>query len=146
MLYLLDTNILLRLIRSADPDHALIRQALRRLRDNGHPRVFFSQNLVEFWNVCTRPSSARGGFGFTLEETARAARIIERVFELLPDTPDIHVEWRRIVEDFGVSGVQVHDARLAAAMSVYSITHVLTLNPQDFQRYPGISAVHPSAI
>ena len=42
-----------------------------------------------------------------------------------------------------VSGVQVHDARLVAAMRVHGLDRLLTLNVADFSRYPGIVAVHP---
>jgi hypothetical protein len=45
-----------------------------------------------------------------------------------------------------VSGVQVHDARIAAAMRVHGVTHLLTLNTGDFTRYPGITAVHPATL
>jgi hypothetical protein len=84
---LLDTNILLRLVRSADPDYALVRTALQKLRVQGEPRYYLSQNLIEFWNVCKRTVTARGGFGFNLTETNHAAMLLERLFTLLPDTP-----------------------------------------------------------
>jgi predicted nucleic acid-binding protein len=146
MAYLLDSNILLRVVRPADPDHTLVRTALQTLRNRGEARCYLSQNLVEFWNVCTRPLSARGGFGLSLAETERAARLVERLFTLLPDDPAIHVRWRQLVTIYGVQGVQVHDARLVAGMQVHGLSHILPLNPSDFSRYPGILAVHPSAI
>ena len=42
-------------------------------------------------------------------------------------------------------GVQVHDARLVAAMKIHGINHILTLNVGDFKRYQteGIKAVTP---
>jgi len=40
----------------------------------------------------------------------------------------------------------VHDARLAAAMLVHGIGHILTLNVADFSRYSGLTAVHPSSV
>jgi hypothetical protein len=43
-------------------------------------------------------------------------------------------------------GVQVHDARLVALMMAHGLSHLLTLNPADFQRYPGITALSPSAV
>jgi predicted nucleic acid-binding protein len=42
-----------------------------------------------------------------------------------------------------VAGVQVHDARLVAAMLVHGVLRLLTLNDRDFGRYSGISVVHP---
>jgi hypothetical protein len=47
---------------------------------------------------------------------------------------------------YGVSGVQVHDARLAAAMYVHAVNHILTLNVTDFSRFKGLTAVHPDSI
>jgi hypothetical protein len=44
-----------------------------------------------------------------------------------------------------VSGVQVHDARLAAVMRVHGVTHILTFNPGDFARY-GVTAVAPQDV
>ena len=146
MTYLLDSNILLRIVRSSDPDHVVVRAALQKLRAQGESCTYLSQNLIEFWNVCTRPPTARGGFGFSLVETDRAARLIERLFPLLPDTPAIHLEWRRLVGAHGVQGVQVHDAHLVAGMQAHGLTHILTLNPSDFGRYPGITAVHPRLV
>lgn len=46
----------------------------------------------------------------------------------------------------GVSGVQVHDARLVAAMRVHGVKRILTFNDKDFVRYADIEAVHPRAI
>jgi predicted nucleic acid-binding protein len=59
--------------------------------------------------------------------------------------PAFYPEWRRLVAVFDVAGVQVHDARLVAAMHVYAITHILTFNAADFTRYAtaGIVAVDP---
>jgi predicted nucleic acid-binding protein len=50
--------------------------------------------------------------------------------------------------DYGVSGVQVYDARLAAAMIVHNVTHILTFNTSDFARYApeGIVAVDPTIV
>jgi hypothetical protein len=40
----------------------------------------------------------------------------------------------------GVSGIQVHDARMVAAMRVHGIANLLTLNAKDFRRYGGITS------
>ncbi|MCI0495485.1 type II toxin-antitoxin system VapC family toxin [candidate division KSB1 bacterium] len=133
MIYLVDTNILLRFLHRADPRHLIVRAAVRKLRTNGHQLQATPQNYTEFWNVSTRPIN-RNGFGLTPLETESLLRIAERLFPLLPDSTAIYPGWRRLVVDFGVSGVQVHDARLVAAMLVHNITHILTFNTQGF--YP----------
>ncbi len=115
------------------------------LRQRREPVCYTPQNLVEFWRVCTRPVSANG-FGLSVAETDRRAKVIERLFTLLPDRPEIHTEWRSLVVACEVSGVQVHDARLVAAMRVHGLSRLLTLNVADFTRFPGVIAVHPEDV
>jgi predicted nucleic acid-binding protein len=146
MRYLVDTNVLLRLLQRNDPNYSTIRQAVRILIGRGDELCCAPQNLVEFWNVCTRPATARGGFGLTVAETDRRIRLIERIFTILEETPAVYPKWRRLVVDNSVSGVQVHDARIVSMMVVHSITHILTLNSADFSRYTGITSVSPDEI
>jgi predicted nucleic acid-binding protein len=133
VIYLIDTNILLRL---ADRDHehyAKVHTAVLKLQRSGHELRAAFQNYVEFWSVVTRPAT-NNGLGFTPVEAERL-RSIEQIFPLLPDAPTIYAEWRQLVVAFGISGVQVHDARLVAAMRANGVTHILTLNTSDFTRY-----------
>jgi predicted nucleic acid-binding protein len=46
--------------------------------------------------------------------------------------------------DHRVSGAQVHDARLVAAMRVHGVKRILTFNTRDFTRFTGIEAIHPA--
>lgn len=141
--WLLDTNILLRMSKSDDPHYPTISGALQVLVSQGARFCFTSQVLGEFWNACTRPLD-RNGLGLSIDETDRIARVIERDFELLPDSPDVHDRWRRLLVAHEVKGVQVHDARLAASMYVHGVTQLLTINVRDFQRFPLLRVVHPS--
>jgi predicted nucleic acid-binding protein len=147
VIYLVDTNVLLRFADRAHPLHSVARRAARSLQREGHQLRVTAQNCVEFWNVATRPV-ARNGFGLPPTNAERMLRLIERLFPLLADAPAIYPAWRKIVVDFGVSGVQVHDARLVAAMRVYDIAHILTFNTSDFARYTkiGIVAVDPASV
>ena len=79
----------------------------------------------------------------SIDEADRIARVIERDFELLPDSRDVHDRWRRLLLAHEVKGVQVHDARLAASMYVHGVTQLLTINVRDLQRFPLLRAVHP---
>ena len=143
MRVLLDTNILLRLLNPVDREYSIVRTAVDTLAVRGDEICFASQNLVEFWNVCTRPVD-KNGFGLTSEETDARAKLIESQFVLLPDTDHIHAEWRRLVVAHAVAGVQVHDARIVAVMLAHGVRRLLTFNDQDFARYPAIAAVHPN--
>jgi predicted nucleic acid-binding protein len=140
--HLLDTNILLRLSKSDSPEFPQVRSALRTLRSRGSLLCYTAQNVVEFWNVSTRPME-RNGHGLSVLEADENVRRIERAFLLLSDNDGIYHEWRRLVLAHSVAGAQVHDARLVAAMHVHGITHLLTLNDRDFTRYPDITIVRP---
>jgi predicted nucleic acid-binding protein len=144
-LYLADTNILIRLTKRDHPEYPLVRDAVYSLRAKGIALGYTLQNMAEFWNASTRPRE-RNGFGLTLEETESNAQEIERIFTFLPDSELVYREWRRIVVQHRVSGVQVHDARLAAAMYAHSITHILTFNGSDFNRFSGLTAMHPNQV
>jgi predicted nucleic acid-binding protein len=146
MTILIDTGILLRLLDRNDPQHALIRQAMRRLKQGGENLVTAWQNVAEFWNVCTRPSTARGGLGLGITDAERRLRILERLFPILPVLPTAYGHWRTLIVSPGAKGVQVHDARLVALMMAHAISKLFTLNVADFARYPAITAITPSTV
>jgi predicted nucleic acid-binding protein len=142
---LVDTNILLRMTRRSDPQHALVDAALARLAGQATTLYYTHQNIAELWNAMTRPVN-RNGLGLSVAEADREVRAIEAGMGLLPDNEAVYREWRRIAVLYGVSGVQVHDARLAAAMYVHSVSHILTLNVADFSRFNGLTALHPDNV
>jgi predicted nucleic acid-binding protein len=142
---LLDSNILLRISKSDDPQHPGIVQALKALVGQGVRLCYTSQTLGEFWNASTRPLD-KNGFGLTVAETDRLARVIERDFEFLPDSREVHDRWRSLLVVHNIHGVQVHDARLAASMFVHGIRQILTINVRDFRRFDGLLVMHPSEV
>lgn len=139
---LADTNILLRLESRQEPESSIVAEALGLLRERGSVLHYTSQTLAELWNVSTRPAKVNG-FGLTIQETEIKARAVESAFVLLSDSLDVHLEWRRLVLTHEVKGAKVHDARLVATMRVYGVRRLLTLNPSDFYRYPGIQFLTP---
>ncbi len=146
MAYLVDTNVFLRLVSRNDPDRNSVLRAFRNLNSRNEDLVYTSQVLAEFWTVCTRPSAARGGYGLSPEMTERKARMIERYCRLLPDSLATHQEWRRLIVAYSVRGVEVHDARLVAAMNVHGIGGLLTFDSKDFKRYQEILVVSPENV
>ena len=145
MIYLVDTNVLLRFSRHGDPGYQIAQDVVLKLEAEGHQLQTALQNLAEFWNVSTRPAN-QNGFGRTLSATNLLLQELELLFPLLPDSQTVYRIWRRLVVDYDVSGVQVHDARLVATMLVHDVKHILTFNTVDFIRYAdeGIIAVDPA--
>jgi predicted nucleic acid-binding protein len=146
MRYLIDTGILLRLVVPTDPQHAQIVRALEMLIDSSATFHCSTQNIAEFWNVLTRPSTARGGFGVSHQEAVKRLEVVERAVEVLSETPSVYSTWKKLLVTHSVSGVQVHDTKLVALMSTYSIINLLTLNVDDFRRFTHIKARTPQDI
>jgi predicted nucleic acid-binding protein len=144
-LCLADTNILLRLVKADHPEYPMVRDAVEELKRRRMSIAYTHQNMAEFWNASTRPLS-RNGFGLSIEDTEKNAQEIERSFVFLTEGEPAYREWRRLVVQYGVSGIQVHDARLVAAMYALGLTHILTFNKPDFARFRKLTVLHPSEV
>lgn len=125
--YLVDSNILIRWMQRESADYTVIDSAIAKLAQSRSIPCYTSQNLGELWKVLTRPAD-RNGYGLTPAKANRRAREIEASLELLKDSPETHIFWRRLLVDYNVSGTQVHDARLVAAMHVHGVHFILTFN------------------
>lgn len=88
MPHLSDTNCFLRLVDKNSPARATVLDAIRKLRANNESLYYTPQILAEFWNVCTRPTSARGGFGLSFEQTERKANLID-ISKFFPIAPQL---------------------------------------------------------
>lgn len=147
MSHLVDTSLLVRQadLRSVTRPTAL--KALGSLIRQGEYLPVLEQNLIEFWAVATRPHTANG-LGFTVAQADDERRRLESIFTLLPTPPGLYQRWAWLVNQNGVSGKPTHDARIVAAMLEHSLTHILTFNVRDFQRYAplGIVAVDPATV
>lgn len=144
-LCLLDSNVLIRWVQPRSPEYPVIHASIETLARRNVVLCYISQNLGEFWNTCTRPT-ARNGFGLSPEDADLRARFIETRIRLLPDSESVHQEWRRLLVTHGISGAQVHDARLAAAMYIHGVNRILTYNTEDFRRFTEIEALHPADV
>lgn len=142
MAYLLDTNCTWRRFIVADPAHARVKAKIDTLLRQGETLYITAQNMVEFQALATRPISANG-LGLNKEDANTEAKAIEALFPLLPETADIYTHWRTLMDTYDVKGRTVFDARLVAVMLTYGITHILTMNRADFQRFTGIIIEEP---
>lgn len=97
-LCLVDSNILIRWVQPHDPDFAVVESAVTSLAQSGVVLSYTSQNLGEFWNALTRPV-ARNGYGLSPEQADWRARSFESRLRLLPDSPAVYAEWRRLLVD-----------------------------------------------
>lgn len=143
--YLVDSNVLLRWVKPNHGDYPAIVSATDAILQHEGVLCYTSQNVAEFWNACTRPRD-RNGYGLSPQDTDRRAKLFEEKLRLLPDSLAVHEQWRKLLVTYGVSGAQVHDARLVASMKVHGVKRILTFNEKDFARFSEIEAVHPRSI
>lgn len=138
MNYLIDTNVLIRSLSPAHAEFAVADGAIAELRKQGATLHLVAQNLYEYWVVATRPV-ADNGFGLSAQDTTLELKRLRNLYTVLADSSAVLDEWELLVTSLGVMGKNAHDARLVAAMKVYGITHLLTFNLKDFQRYSHIT-------
>lgn len=142
MAHLLDSNIFVRQFDIASPLRAQALSSVENLIKAGEDVVIFPQVIIEFWSVVTRPLNVNG-LGWTPTQAEAAIKNLPSVIRFIPETSTVFEEWRRLVVALGVSGKNVHDAKLVAAMNVNQISHILTFNEVDFRRYAGIVVERP---
>ena len=146
MSYFLDTNILLRTLVTDDPNYQITMSAIASLK-RGKEQLFIApQNLIELWNVATRPAD-KNGLGLSPDEAQVEVARLKELFVLLPDREQVYPEWERLVKTYEVKGAKVHDTRLVAFMLVHRLSHILTFNVKDFRRFsPEITPVSPKEV
>lgn len=145
MSYLVDTNILLRLVQKNSPMHSDTQRAILMLKRQGELLYIIPQNLIEFWAVATRAINSNG-LGLSTAQALQETEKLKKIFILHLDTPEIFCEWESLIVKYQVMGKQVHDTRLVAAMITHQITHLLTFNINDFKRFSEIVVVDPCSV
>ena len=117
MSYLIDTSILVRYTSIEDPDSLTAVAAVSNLHRQGEDLHITGQNIIEFWNVATRPKSVNR-LGITPNGVNAITAMFANRFPVLEDTPQILAAWKALVVKAQVMGTQVHDARLVAVCQV----------------------------
>jgi len=145
MSYLVDTNILLRLVQKNSPMHSATQKAILVLKRQGELLYIIPQNLIEFWAVATRPINSNG-LNLSTAQAVQESEKLKKIFILQLDTSGIFGEWESLIVKYQVMGKKVHDARLVAAMITHQITHLLTFNIDDFKRFSEIVVVDPRSL
>jgi predicted nucleic acid-binding protein len=144
MSILADTNILLCRSQPGRPNHQAAIESVATLLAAAEAVYFTPQSISELWSFATRPTADQG-LGFPVPLMIAELENIERFLTVLPDSPAVYGEWKRLVARHGVVGNRAHDARLVATMHVHGIRRILTFNIDNFAHYD-IEAVHPSSL
>jgi predicted nucleic acid-binding protein len=143
--FLIDTSVVVRAVHRQDPASRTARGAIRKLAAAHHQLYILPQNTAEFWAVCTRPIE-KNGLGYEAARVGRYIARFESVFTILFEAERGYREWKRLVTAHAITGTEVHDTRIVAAMIAHGIVNILTFNVKDFQRYGGINVMHPAKV
>lgn len=144
MNYLIDTNILVRLVDVVALQHKEASDAVKKLLTNKEDLHIIDETLIEFWVVATREKKYNG-LEFSTGEANKEISNLLKAFILLPDSP-LFMQWRNLVSANQIGGYKAYDARLVAAMMVHSIDRLLTFNDADFKYYSRITVETPKGI
>ncbi len=128
-----DTNVLLTATAVARPGHGA---ALALLDAAFAERSLFlsGQVLREYIAVATRPAAVNGLGLRATEAIGNARQFLDRS-NFLQEDDTVRDALFRLLESIPCSGKQVHDANIAATMIAHGIGVLVTLNPQDFERF-----------
>lgn len=142
---LLDTNVVLRTLQPAHSMHADAVGAIAKLEAKGGNICLVSQTLYELWVTLTRPVMVNG-LGKSATEAATILDVLTATYLVYDDTPHVRPAWHQLVVAHAVLGKNAHDARLVAAMTVHGLTHLLTFNDADFQRFTTVTVLTPGGV
>ena len=142
---LIDTNVAIRTVVKSEELNSICIEACAKLVRDGDVLVVCAQVMAESWSVLTRPASSSGGYGLSPSDADNRLLELASIAEVLPEPPNIWDEHRSLLLANNVSGVNVHDCRLAALCALCGVERILTLNGTHFKRF-GIVTVHPKVI
>src|SRR6266850_4197833 len=132
--YLVDSNILLRWVKPDHNDYPLVVSAIDAILRRNDVLCYTSQNVGEFWNMYTRPLD-RNGYALPLKKRTGGQNTSKKSSGCSLTALRCMKSGGKLLVMYGVSGVQVHDARLAAAMRVHGVKRILTFNERDLRPF-----------
>lgn len=138
-----DTNVLIYATNESSPWHSLANATLREARQLGIELIISTQVLREYLATATRLKAS--GSGIPLEDIFENLQTFQREFTVVEDTRSVAAALENLARSVAVSGKQMHDANIVAAMQVYGIPHLLTNNGDDFARFAQFITIVPLA-
>lgn len=144
-LAMLDTNVLIYAYYEDAPQYPAAFPLLHRAQEAGASLCLSRQVLAEFYAVITNPR--RVSAPFTIDEALAEIEKLRALpgLTLLPIPLDVVDRWVALLREHPVAGRQVFDAQLVATMLGNSVTRLYTFNRTDFEHYPGIEVLTPTA-
>lgn len=138
----LDSNILL---SASDRDRSAFtacRQILSGSTEAGYHLYIGPQIVREYLVVATR-SVEVNGLGLSIKDALHNIAQFRRRTVMVGETEKSVEKLLALITDHSVSGKRIHDANIIALMTEHGISHLVTLNTDDFKAFSGIYLYTP---
>jgi predicted nucleic acid-binding protein len=132
----IDTNTLIYSTNTQSPFYNIALSALSNARQNGIELVISVQILREFLASSTR-------LQVPLTDILSSLQMFKTNFRVLEDNLQVFNTLENIVQNISVGGRQIYDANIVATMLTHNISHLLTHNVADFNRFSSLVTVMP---
>lgn len=141
----LDTNVLVYALYADTERHRVARSLVDQGRNPLAALCLTPQVLAEFYSVVTNPRRV------TEAKSPKAAlEVITNLLTmpgltLLPFPLDLVSRWTAFLREHPVSGRKVFDVQLVATLLGNGVTKLYTFNRTDFEPFPGVEVLTPTA-
>ena len=140
----IDANVLLYSMNSDSEFHEDARHALQKTEQKGIESVSSTQILREFYGISSRPG--KDGRQVDTKPILESIIAFRDSFRILDDNSYVSMQlFGHIANNYYVGGRQIHDANIVSTMLTYHISHLLTNNPKDFERFDDLITIVPLA-
>jgi len=130
---LVDTNVLLRSLIDQFPESEVCRTLVMEQR-KAETELWVSRQIIrELLVQLTHPHTLKTPL--TRKQILAQMDMVLTLFRVADETSATTNMLLTLLRDYSVSGKQIHDANIVAAMLANSIDTLLTLNTADFKRY-----------
>ncbi len=137
-----DTHVLVAFMRAEYPHHARARERIRQLAEGAAAWALPWACVHEFLAVTTNPRVFRVPLSSQQAADAIDALLESPTAVLISEGPGYWETLRTLVEEGGIAGPRIHDARIAAVCLTNGVRELWTAD-RDFSRFPALKVHNP---
>lgn len=140
----LDSNVLVYATIAQSPLYPTAQKAITDLKQAGTETWISRQVLREYLATLTRPQTFLGiGKPIPVPTLTAEVRHFQSQYRIAEEVHQVTEELLNLMFRYSAGGKQVHDANIVATMIVYGISHLLTHNVTDFNRFTDVITLVP---
>jgi predicted nucleic acid-binding protein len=114
------------------PEHNQVREAVKALVEWDCSLWISRQVIREYCRALTHPAFSHP---LQMMQAVSRARLLVPFFYVADENERVMENLFDLLEAVDIGGKQVHDANIIATMQAFDVTHLVTLNLEDFTRF-----------